>query len=172
MTSETMPPSPRPAIKPLAPDTLEKILGCLALVLLAAALMALFRGRSQWGALPWQLWAHLATVLTALILTPVMMWRRRGDRLHRWLGWTWCVAMFATAMFSFAIRMINNGAFSLIHLLSVLTVVLVPLLILAARRHRIDVHRRRVRGLVIGALLVAGFFTFPFHRLMGEWLFG
>jgi len=29
-----------------------------------------------------------------------------------------------------------------------------------------------VRGLIIGALLIAGFFTFPFHRLLGHWLFG
>jgi uncharacterized membrane protein len=28
------------------------------------------------------------------------------------------------------------------------------------------------RGMVLGALLVAGFFTFPFGRLMGRWLFG
>ena len=28
-----------------------------------------------------------------------------------------------------------------------------------------------VRGLVIGALLIAGFFTFPFNRLLGSWLF-
>jgi hypothetical protein len=25
---------------------------------------------------------------------------------------------------------------------------------------------------VVGALLTAGFFTFPFHRMLGSWLFG
>jgi uncharacterized membrane protein len=29
-----------------------------------------------------------------------------------------------------------------------------------------------VRGMVTGALLVAGFFTFPFGRMLGAWLFG
>jgi uncharacterized membrane protein len=33
-------------------------------------------------------------------------------------------------------------------------------------------HRRTIRALVIGALLVAGFFTFPFGRMLGVWLFG
>jgi uncharacterized membrane protein len=32
-------------------------------------------------------------------------------------------------------------------------------------------HRRGVRAMVTGALLIAGFFTFPFDRLLGHWLF-
>jgi uncharacterized membrane protein len=64
------------------------------------------------------------------------------------------------------------GHFSPIHILSVLVIVLVPMLIRAARRHDVARHRRTVRGIVIGALLVAGFFTFPFDRLLGHWLFG
>jgi uncharacterized membrane protein len=32
-------------------------------------------------------------------------------------------------------------------------------------------HRRSVRAMVTGALLIAGFFTFPFNRLLGHWLF-
>ena len=42
----------------------------------------------------------------------------------------------------------------------------------AARRHDIARHRKIVRGMVTGALLIAGFFTFPFHRLLGQWLLG
>jgi uncharacterized membrane protein len=33
-------------------------------------------------------------------------------------------------------------------------------------------HRRGIRAMVLGALLIAGFFTFPFDRLLGRWLFG
>ena len=46
------------------------------------------------------------------------------------------------------------------------------LLVLAAPRNNVSRHRRTVRGLIIGALLIAGFFTFPFERLLGHWLFG
>jgi uncharacterized membrane protein len=48
----------------------------------------------------------------------------------------------------------------------------VILLVWYARRHQVARHRGAVRGMVMGALLVAGFFTFPFGRLMGRWLFG
>ena len=165
-------------IKSIKPDLMEKILGGLALMLLAAAVIALVKGYSQWNVLPWQVWLHLVTLLTALVITPVMLWRKRGDGMHRKLGWIWSIAMFATAVISFDIRGLYdanggyNGSFSLIHLLSVLTVIVVPLLVLAARRHDVVAHRKHVRGIVMGALLIAGFFSFPFNRIMGQWLFG
>ncbi|WP_260609899.1 hypothetical protein [Sphingomonas sp. IC081] len=79
--------------------------------------------------------------------------------------------MMATAIDSLFIRG-RNGEFSVIHLLSAFVIVMVPVLVLSARSHRVARHRRTVRGLVIGALLVAGIFTFPFGRLLGRWLFG
>lgn len=133
---------------------------------------AIARGQDQWEDIPWQLWSHLATLGIALLLTPVMLWRKRGDRLHRRLGWAWSLAMVTTALISFDIRQTNDGEFSFIHLLSILTLVLVPLLIWEARRHQIGAHRSTVRGLITGALLIAGFFTFPFNRLLGDWLLG
>lgn len=48
----------------------------------------------------------------------------------------------------------------------------VPLIWWTARAHQMVRHRRAVRGMVIGALLIAGFFTFPFGRLLGHWLLG
>lgn len=158
--------------KSIAPDMLERICGGLALVLLAFALTAVFKGRHDWPAIPAIIWAHLGTVLVALAITPVLLWRKRGDKFHRSLGWIWCVSMFATALLSFGLRLSNSGGFSLIHILSVITVIGVPVVVLSARRHDISRHRRQVRGFVIGALLVAGFFTFPFNRLLGHWLFG
>jgi uncharacterized membrane protein len=101
----------------------------------------------------------------------VLMLRTRGNRLHRQLGWAWAISMFTTALISFGIRLSNKGGFSLIHVLSAFTVVFVPAIVLRARRHQIAKHRRAVRGAVTGALLVAGFFTFPFNRLLGQWLF-
>ena len=52
------------------------------------------------------------------------------------------------------------------------TLLQVPVIVLAARRHDVARHRSAVRGMVLGALLIAGFFTFPFNRLLGQWLFG
>ena len=157
---------------PWAPQAFDKALAAAAAGLLVAVLAALARGRGEWGEVPAVVWAHILTILVALALTPVMMLRRRGDRPHRALGWIWASALFLTALISFWVRGINPGGFSWIHVLSLLTVGQVPLIVLYARRHDWKRHRSAVRGMVTGALLVAGFFTFPFGRLMGSWLFG
>jgi uncharacterized membrane protein len=156
----------------LAPDWLDRLLAAGAVVLLFMMLAALARGYADWGRVPRFVWPHIATIGTALALTPVMMLRRRGDRLHRRLGWLWAIAMILTALFSFGIRGINGGGFSYIHLFSVLTLVQVPAIVWTARTHRHKQHRRTVRAMVAFALLTAGFFTFPFDRLLGHWLFG
>lgn len=154
-----------------APDTVERLLAAGSVVLLGCVAVALAKGRAEWGAVPWQVWPHLLTVATALALTPTMLLRPRGDRWHRRLGWLWAGSMVATALLSFDLRIVNDGRFSVIHLLSLWVLVHVPLVVWTARTHRVARHRRAVRGLVIGALLVAGFFTLPFGRLLGHWLF-
>lgn len=162
----------RPGKISLAPDRLDRILAAASTVLLLFVLGAIARGRADWGELPPVLWAHIATILAALALTPLMLLRRRGDRLHRRLGWVWAGSMALTALLSFGVRGINQGGLSPIHLLSAWTLIQVPVIVLSARSHNHARHRAAVRGMVIGALLIAGFFTFPFDRLMGRWLFG
>ena len=161
----------RPGID-LAPDRYERILTGAAIVLLTAVAAALWRGRAEWGEVPPIVWFHIATIVGALALTPVMLLRRRGDRLHRLLGWIWCGSIAATAIASFWVRGLNGASLSFIHLLSAWTLIQVPLIVLAARSHNVARHRSAVRGMVTGALLIAGIFTFPFGRLLGHWLFG
>ena len=156
----------------LKPELFDRILSAAALVLLAFVLAALWRGRAEWGEVPTIIWGHIATILIAVILTPVMLLRRRGDRLHRRLGWVWVSAMALTAILTFWIRGLNQGSLSWIHILSAWTLVQVPLIVWAARGHDHRRHRNAVRGMVAGALLIAGIFTFPFDRLLGHWLFG
>lgn len=156
----------------LAVDGYEKALSVAAMLLLAAVVTALLRGHAQWAAVPAIVWAHIATILVALALTPVILLGPRGDARHRVLGRVWAAAMLLTAALSFGIHLTNPGGFSVIHILSVWVLIQVPVLWYAARQHRIALHRRSVRGLVTGALLIAGFFTFPFDRLLGRWLFG
>lgn len=160
-----------PRAKPITPDMFERVLAVGAVLLLAAVVAALVRGQNEWHLIKANLWAHLATMIIALGLTPIMLLRQRGDPLHRLLGRVWVAAMFLTAMASFTIRDANDGGFSFIHLLSVWTLIQVPLIYWSARTHNIKQHRSSVRGMVLGALLIAGFFTFPFDRLLGHWLF-
>jgi uncharacterized membrane protein len=164
-------PKPRAQVS-LKPDWLDRLLAAAAIVLLACVLAALARGAAEWSRVPTIVWSHILTILVAVTLTPVMLLRRRGDRLHRRLGWVWVSAMALTAALSFGVRGLNSGSFSLIHILSAWTLIQVPLIVWSARSHNVPRHRASVRGMVIGALLVAGIFTFPFNRLMGHWLFG
>jgi uncharacterized membrane protein len=156
----------------LAPDRTERIIGWAALVMLAVVATALLRGSAHWGALPWQVWVHLATMMIALALTPKILWNRRGDRRHRQLGYVWVGSLAITALISLDIRLSHNGGFSLVHILSFWTLIQLPILVWSARQHNHLRHRRAVRGMAIGALLIAGLFTFPFGRLLGQWLFG
>ncbi len=154
----------------IAPDRLERALGGLSLVMLGFVAVAVVKGRAEWSQIPGVIWLHLFTIVVALGLTPVLLWRPRGTPGHRAFGYAWAAAMFLTAVDSLFVTT-KPGQFSLIHILSVFTIVMVPILVQAARRGNVARHRRTVRGLIIGALLIAGFFTFPFDRLLGHWLF-
>jgi uncharacterized membrane protein len=149
----------------------DRALAVGAVIILGMAAVGFLRGSDDWDRLPLSLFAHLATIGVALALTPVMLLRRRGDRLHRRLGYVWAAAMLVTALVSFNLRFINDGSFSPIHILSLFTAIQVPLLVWRARQHQVAQHRQAVRLMVLGALLIAGGFTFPFNRMLGGWLF-
>lgn len=157
--------------KPLSADRFEQLLAAGAMILLAFVVVALAKGMPYWGKIPATVWAHLGTMIVALALTPVMLLRRRGDRPHRVLGTIWVAAMLLSALISFSVRNANHGNFSFIHILSAWVVIQVPFLWWSARTHRVAQHRGSVRGMVLGALLIAGFFTFPFNRMLGQFLF-
>ncbi len=121
--------------------------------------------------MPAIVWFHLLTIVTALSLTPWLLFQRRGTRLHRRFGWAWATAMMATALASLFVRT-EDGGWSPIHILSVITIIGVPSAIWRARVHDVSGHRLSMRLLITGALILAGVFTFPFDRTLGRWLFG
>lgn len=159
-------------LKSIAPDWYEKLLAVVAGMLLAIVIVALAKGQQQWGQVRPIVWAHLGTILIALTLTPYMLLRPRGTRIHRLLGKVWVTAMVGTAAISLLIRHSEQTYFSIIHILSVFVLVMAPRVWLTARRHNVAAHRTTVRGLVTGALIVAGYFTLLETRLLGGWLFG
>ncbi|MEY4951616.1 MAG: hypothetical protein RL299_40 [Pseudomonadota bacterium] len=158
------------AVKSNARDGYELALALASAALFVAAAIAVAKGHEDWNRIPAVIWWHLGTIGLALALTPVLLLRRRGDDLHRVLGWVWAIAMFSTAVITLFVRVINPGKLSLIHILSVVTIVAVPRLVLKARRHQIMQHRRDVRTVIAFAMLAAGVLTFPFGRMLGAWL--
>jgi len=97
----------------------------------------------------------------------------KGTIPHRVLGWGWVLAMVVVAGSSFWIHELRVvGPWSPIHLLSILTLVTLPLAVLAAHRHRVGWHRIGMVSIFIGGLLVAGIFTFVPGRIMYAVLVG
>ena len=64
------------------------------------------------------------------------------------------------------------GPFSPIHFLSIFTLVMLPLAVLHARRHRVERHRNAMISIFVGALVIAGLFTFWPGRIMHAVVFG
>ncbi len=157
---------------PIRPGALDRILAGGAVLLILAIVVAIVRSRSHWLQASGLIWCHLATIVVALVLTPTLLLKPRGTATHRSLGYAWVAAMTATAALSFGIRTINPGGFSPIHILSAFTLVQTPLIAWYAHTHRIAVHRYTVRSMVTAALLIAGFFKFPFSRMLGRRLMG
>lgn len=115
---------------------------------------------------------HLAAAAVAFGIGVVLLIGVKGTTLHRALGWSWVIAMGTTAVSSLFIRVVNNGAFSLIHLLSGWVIIALPMAVWAARRHKVDFHRKMMTGLFTGGLLIAGALTLLPGRLMWTLFFG
>lgn len=115
--------------------------------------------------------AHVMCALAALALTPAILMRRKGDRLHKMLGRSWVAAMALTALSSFGIMDIRLiGPFSPIHALSLLTLFSLGSAIYYARHGKIDAHQQGMLGAMFG-LVGAGVFTVLPGRLMSDLLF-
>ncbi len=97
----------------------------------------------------------------------------KGTIPHRLFGWLWAALMLTVAISSFFIHELRLwGMWSPIHLLSVFTLIMLPLAIVHARRQDVRRHQRTMIGLFAGALVIAGVFTFLPGRIMHAVLFG
>jgi len=116
---------------------------------------------------------HAFAAIAALVLGIVQLAAPKGTLPHRTLGWTWVALMATVAVSSFWINEIRLvGPWSPIHLLSILSLVMVPLGVWYARRHRVRGHRITMISIFAGALVIAGLFTFVPGRIMHAVAFG
>lgn len=115
---------------------------------------------------------HAFAAMGAFVVGLVQLAGPKGTTLHRTLGWIWVLAMLTIAISSFWINGIKQaGNYSWIHGLSIFVLVLLPLGVLAARRHRVSAHRKTMIGLFLGALVIAGLFTLMPGRIMHQVVF-
>ena len=115
---------------------------------------------------------HLASVLPALPLGLYVLLSRKGDARHRMLGKLWAGLMVVAALSALALRDLNHGQFSVIHIFVPVTLIGLWRAIAAARAGRIETHRRVMVSLYLAGLIGAGSFAFLPGRVMGTWLFG
>ena len=116
---------------------------------------------------------HAFAALSAFALGAVQLAAPKGTIPHRLFGWIWAALMLAVVVSSFFIHTIRLwGPWSPIHLLSLFTLVMLPLAVLRARRHEVERHRRAMTSMFVGALVIAGAFTLLPGRIMHAVVFG
>ena len=116
---------------------------------------------------------HAFSAITAFLLGVVQLAALKGTLPHRALGGVWITLMLVVCISSFFIHELRMwGQWSPIHLLSIYTLIVLPFAVLAAHRHDVVRHRRRMLGLFLGALVIAGLFTFWPGRIMYHVVFG
>ncbi len=99
---------------------------------------------------------HLAAVAPALVLGAFQLATRKGTPLHRVLGWLWALSMAIVAVSSFWILGLDKaGGFSVIHLLSIWTLVSLALALWFIRRGNVRAHKGFMIGTFAG-LAAAG----------------
>ena len=116
---------------------------------------------------------HAFAAMAAFVLGLVQFAAPKGTLPHRTLGWIWVLLMAGVAISSFWIHTIRLvGPFSPIHLLSIFTLIMVPLAVWRAHKHRVADHKRIMIMTFTGALVIAGLFTLVPGRIMHAVVFG
>ncbi len=116
---------------------------------------------------------HALFAFAAIGLGAVQLLAPKGTLPHRTIGWAWATVMILIAGTSLFIHTIRTwGPFSPIHLLSLFTLVVVPLAVLRARQHNVRAHRWAMIWIFSLALVVTGFFTLAPGRIMSKVVFG
>jgi uncharacterized membrane protein len=116
---------------------------------------------------------HAFAAMTAFGLGLVQLAAPKGTLPHRTIGWIWVALMLVVSVSAFFIHQIRLwGPWSPIHLLAIFTLTAVPLAVWYAHSHAVPKHRNAMVSIFIGALVIAGVFTFLPGRIMHAVVFG
>ena len=122
------------------------------------------------------MYSHLITVVPCVFLGAYVLLAKKGTGIHRFLGKIYMVLMLITALITLFMpamvgpQVLNH--FGWIHLFSFLTIWTVPTAYTAIRKGNVRAHKRKMILLYIGAILIAGGFTFAPGRYLNELFFG
>ncbi len=119
---------------------------------------------------------HLGSLVPAFVIGTYLLLNRKGTPVHRFLGKIYMGLMLFTAFITLFMEALVGpkflNHFGFLHLLSLFVLYTVPTAYRAIRASNIELHKRKMVGLYVGALLIAGAFTLSPGRLIHSWLFG
>lgn len=119
---------------------------------------------------------HLSTVLPAFVLGTTSLILKKGTKIHKTIGKIYMILMLVTAtitlFMSAAVGPTLFNHFGWIHLFSFLTIYTVPTAYLAIKKGDVKTHKRKMIILYVGAILIAGGFTFMPGRYLHSVFFG
>ena len=119
---------------------------------------------------------HLGSLVPAFVIGSYLLLNRKGTPVHKLLGKIYMGLMLFTAFITLFMEALVGpkflNHFGFLHLLSLFVLYTVPTAYRAIRVGNIKLHKRKMVGLYVGALLVAGAFTLSPGRLIHTWLFG
>ena len=96
------------------------------------------------------IWLHLMATLLALGTANLAL--AKGTPRHKIFGWAWIAAMLFVTLSSFAVRELNDGAFSWLHGLTVWTLFCMFVAIVSIRRSRVRTHAAFMTGTMVGVI--------------------
>jgi len=114
---------------------------------------------------------HIAAALFALMLGSIQLAMPKGGMRHKIFGWFWIALMMFVAISSLFVTGVNNG-YSPVHILTVLTIVGLPIGVLSARQRNWKRHAAVMRAVFAIGLVAGGIFNFMPGRLVWRVVFG
>ena len=102
--------------------------------------------------------SHILMAILAFFLGLRNIISKKGNYTHKVVGWIWVIAMTYVSISSFWIKSLNEGKYSLIHLLSIWVLICLVLGIYFIRKKKRKLHYAFMIGNYIG-LVIAGVFT-------------
>ena len=122
------------------------------------------------------MFVHLLTVVPCVFIGAYLLVAKKGGKIHRKLGIVYMTLMVTTAVIALFMearvgpRLFNH--FGYLHLFSLLVLWTVPTALIQVKKGNIKSHQRKMILLYVGAIGIAGGFTFVLGRYLYEVFFG
>ncbi len=114
--------------------------------------------------------AHALAAIFAFFWGGVLLLLPKGTPRHKFMGRIWVAAMAIVVVTSIFIP--RFGAISYIHIFTVTTAISLPYAIIHVRKGNVRSHAIAMVSVYVGALIIAGAFTFLPGRIMHAVVFG